>query len=88
MHLEKDILSGKFGKNKELKKEAREEIKEMNQKTEYEHAYNRKTGVSHLTGKHRKAKSAAFEKKKGGKGKLPYGEISVQGSKPIKMMLS
>lgn len=27
-HLEHDILKGKFGKNKELKKEAREELKE------------------------------------------------------------
>lgn len=29
MHLEKNILKGKFGENKELKKEAREELKEM-----------------------------------------------------------
>lgn len=29
MHLEKNILKGKFGKNKELKKEAREEIEEV-----------------------------------------------------------
>lgn len=29
MHLEKDILKGKFGKNKQLKKEAREEIEEI-----------------------------------------------------------
>lgn len=29
MHLERDILKGKFGKNKELKKEAREELSEM-----------------------------------------------------------
>lgn len=32
MHLEKDILKGKFGKNKELKEEAREEIEEMKHK--------------------------------------------------------
>jgi len=32
MHLEKDILKGKFGKNKELKKEAREELAEMEEK--------------------------------------------------------
>lgn len=29
MHLEKDILKGKFGKNKLLKKEAREELEEV-----------------------------------------------------------
>lgn len=28
MHLERDILKGKFGKNKQLKKEAREELAE------------------------------------------------------------
>lgn len=28
MHLERDILKGKFGKNKELKNEAREELRE------------------------------------------------------------
>lgn len=29
MHLEKDILKGKFGNNKRLKREAREEFEEM-----------------------------------------------------------
>lgn len=29
MHLEKNILKGKFGKNKELIKEAKEEIEEV-----------------------------------------------------------
>lgn len=29
MHLERNILKGKFGNNKELKKEAREELKEV-----------------------------------------------------------
>lgn len=29
MHLENNILKGKFGKNKELKKEAKEELGEM-----------------------------------------------------------
>lgn len=32
MHLEKDILKGKFGKNKQLRKEAREEIAETKDK--------------------------------------------------------
>jgi len=29
MHLEKDILKGKFGKNKRLKEEAEEELEEV-----------------------------------------------------------
>lgn len=48
MHLEKNILKGKFGQNKELKKEAREEIHEMKGKMAKKMKHHGKKPHHHL----------------------------------------
>ena len=51
-HLEKDILKGKFGKNKTLKKEAREEDEEE----KVEEKTGKKVKIREIAGKMKKIK--------------------------------
>lgn len=67
MHLEKHILQGKFGNNPQLKKEAHEEIEEMEEEKMHKHLRkHHRTMAKHHLGihKHHLLMTKALEGKK------------------------
>jgi len=77
MHLERNILKGKFGNNKELKKEAREEIAEHNAEEKAETPYFK-------GGKHPKVKDMAKKMKVKSEGKpYKFGRYDVPDPKHV-----